>query len=127
MIKSESATPKPEGSIMGSDVRGYFQDKAKKQPKRARTRAIILDGIVETIARYGLEGTTIREIVESAGVSHGTFYNHFENRDEAMRKVVSAARFSIDNARTMRDTKGMLTWLDANERVKPGPKGCIGY
>ncbi len=50
-----------------------------------------------------------------------------ENRDEAMRKVVSAVRFSIDNARTMRDTKGMLAWLDENERVKPGPKGCIGY
>ncbi len=50
-----------------------------------------------------------------------------EMRDEAMRKVVSAARFSIDNARTMRDTKGMLAYLDKNPRVKPGPKGCIGY
>lgn len=50
-----------------------------------------------------------------------------ENRDEAMRKVVSAARFSIDNERTMRDTKGMLSWLDKNEAVKAGAKGCIGY
>lgn len=82
-------------SPTGADDRRYFQEKAKKQPKRERTRAIILDGIVETIARYGLEGTTIREIVETAGVSHGTFYNHFENRDEAIRAAASSVANEI--------------------------------
>ncbi len=50
-----------------------------------------------------------------------------ENRDEFMRKVVSAVRFSINNGLIMRDTKGMLAYLDKNPRVKAGPKGCIGY
>ncbi|MCP5087650.1 MAG: TetR/AcrR family transcriptional regulator [Rhodobacteraceae bacterium] len=71
------------------NVRRYFQDKARQRPKKERTKAILLDGIVETIAQYGLGGTTIKEIIEVAGVSHGTFYNHFESRDEAIRCAAS--------------------------------------
>ena len=85
----------PHSSRLEPDVRRYFQDKAKKQPKRERTHAIILDGIIDTIARCGLEGTTIREIAESAGVSHGTFYNHFQNRDEAIRVAASSVANEI--------------------------------
>ncbi len=79
----------------GQDVRRYFQDKARKQPKKERTKAILLDGIVETVAQYRLDGTTIKEIVEIAGVSHGTFYNHFENRDEAIRVAASSVADEI--------------------------------
>ena len=95
MIKPSTPYLNLHSTFLEPDVRRYFQDKAKKQPKRERTRAIILDGIVETIARYGLEGTTVREIVETAGVSHGTFYNHFENRDEAIRVAASSVANEI--------------------------------
>ena len=95
MAKADIPHPTPRDPFLQPDVRRYFQEKAKKQPKRERTRAIILDGIVETIAQNGLEGTTIREIVETAGVSHGTFYNHFKNRDEAIRVAASSVATEI--------------------------------
>lgn len=50
-----------------------------------------------------------------------------ENRDEGTMKVVSAARFSINNACIMRDTRSMLRYLDGEPLVSSGPKGCIGY
>ncbi len=84
-----------DGILTGPDVRRYFQDKARKKPKKERTRAVILDGIVESIAQCGLDRTTIKEIAEEAGVSHGTFYNHFESRDEAIRIAASAVAGEI--------------------------------
>lgn len=50
-----------------------------------------------------------------------------EARDEAMKDVVTACRLSLSNAGIMRDTKGMLVFLDGHKRVKKGAKGCIGY
>ncbi|PHS03586.1 MAG: hypothetical protein COA78_17635 [Blastopirellula sp.] len=82
-------------TISEHNVRRHFQDKARKMPKKERTRGIILDGIVETISLCGLDRTTIKEIVETAGVSHGTFYNHFENRDEAIRVAASSVANEI--------------------------------
>lgn len=50
------------------------------------------------------------------------------NRDESMMAVTTAARLSLTNARLMRDTKGMLAFLDGQAHVKKGPtKGGIGY
>jgi carboxymethylenebutenolidase len=49
------------------------------------------------------------------------------NRDDAMKDVVTACRLSLNNAGVMRDTKGMLAYLDGHERVRKGAKGCIGY
>ncbi len=49
------------------------------------------------------------------------------NRDEAMMTVVTACRLSLSNAGVMRDTKGILDFLEKTGEVRKGPKGCIGY
>lgn len=84
--------------VIPVDTRRYFQDKARKKGKRERTRAAIMDGMVEVVAELGLNRTTIKEITEQSGVSHGTFYNHFDNRDEAIRFTASTIATEIDNA-----------------------------
>ncbi len=38
--------------------------------------------MVESVARHGFAGTTLRELVALAGVSRTTFYSHFENKQE---------------------------------------------
>ena len=110
MTKLDIPPEFPSVSPLETDVRRYFLEKAKKQPKRERTRALILDAIVETIARHGLDGTTIREIVETASVSHGTFYNHFENRDDAIR--VAAMSVAHEIVATISDTIKRLDVAD---------------
>jgi AcrR family transcriptional regulator len=38
--------------------------------------------MVESVARHGFAGTTLRELVALAGVSRTTFYTHFENKQD---------------------------------------------
>ncbi len=57
----------------------------------------------------------------------GTVHFDLVRRDDAMSGVVRAAMNSITNALVTDDTAAMLGWLDGNDRVKPGPVGCIGH
>lgn len=55
--------------------------------KRSRTRQLLLDAALEVVAESG-EGFTLGEVTAVAGVSHGTFYNYFRDREELMDAVV---------------------------------------
>ena len=79
-----------ETMLIEVDVRRYFQDLARGQNKRERTRAILMDAIIDAIASMGLQGATIKEITERAGVAHGTFYNHFDSQEEAFVAAASS-------------------------------------
>jgi AcrR family transcriptional regulator len=49
----------------------------------ARHQKARLEGaMVETVARHGFAGTTLRELVALAGVSRTTFYEHFESKQD---------------------------------------------
>ncbi len=48
-------------------------------------------------------------------------------RDDAMFQCMRAAMNSLSNASVMDDTGGWIGWLDAQDRCKPGPVGCVGY
>ena len=68
-------------------MRHYFQDKSTNLGKRERTRSILIDGAIAAIATHGLQGASIKEITSIAGLSNGTFYNHFEDREEIFRQA----------------------------------------
>ncbi len=55
--------------------------------KRSRTRQTLLDAALEVLAESG-EGFSVGEVAARAGVSHGTFYNYFGDRDELMDALV---------------------------------------
>ena len=55
--------------------------------KKARTRQRLLDAAMEVLAEHG-ESFTIADVSERAGVSHGTFYNYFADRDELLAALV---------------------------------------
>lgn len=57
-------------------------------PKRERTRAAIVDAAVTVIAEKGLEAASIDELMNTAGMARGTFYNYFQSRDEVVWAVV---------------------------------------
>jgi AcrR family transcriptional regulator len=50
--------------------------------KRARTRAALVRGAMEVMARGGTDAVTVAAVTTAAGVSHGTLYNHVEGLDE---------------------------------------------
>lgn len=57
----------------------------KPQQSRARaTVAAIVDAGFISLARHGIEGTTTRHIAEIAGISIGSLYEYFANKQEVM-------------------------------------------
>jgi AcrR family transcriptional regulator len=46
-------------------------------------RQRILRAVVEVASGTGYGGLTVRDVIERAGVSRRTFYEHFENKDQA--------------------------------------------
>ncbi len=48
-------------------------------------------------------------------------------RNDAMSVVIRGAMNSLTNAMITDDTGGMLGFLDAQDKVKPGPVGCVGH
>src|ERR1700709_610327 len=57
----------------------------------------------------------------------GTVLFDLPRRTDAMSAVIRASMNSLTNELVTDDTSAMLGWLDANDRVKPGPVGCVGY
>lgn len=54
---------------------------------RARTRERILRGAVQAVALHGIAKLDMGDVSASAGVSRGTLYRYFANRDELLRAV----------------------------------------
>lgn len=55
--------------------------------KKARTRMLLLDTALEVLAEQG-EGFSIADLAGRAGVSHGTFYNYFADREQLIDALV---------------------------------------
>lgn len=62
-------------------------ERGRKQPKQARSRATveaILDGAVRVLDQEGPDAATTSRIAEVAGVSVGTLYQYFGERDDIL-------------------------------------------
>jgi carboxymethylenebutenolidase len=57
----------------------------------------------------------------------GTLRFDIPRRNDAMSVVIRGAMKSLTNAAVAEDTRGMLAFLDAQDKVKPGPVGCVGH
>ncbi len=76
-------------------MRHYFQDLSRQSSKRERTRSVLIDGAIATVAERGLSDASIKAITESVGLSNGTFYNHFDDREQLFREAAIAAAEAI--------------------------------
>ena len=69
----------------------------RRKPKQQRSEKmvqLILDGALDAVARYGMEGTTTRHIAERAGISVGTLYHYFDDKADvytALQNRMSSA------------------------------------
>ncbi len=68
----------------------FFQDACSGEPKRRRTRALILDTAIGIMSEKGLERASILEIAQRAGLSNGSFYYHFRDKNELLEAVGGA-------------------------------------
>ncbi|ORM35139.1 TetR/AcrR family transcriptional regulator [Williamsia sp. 1135] len=62
----------------------------RSDTRRTRIRRIqLLDAALETFVEYGYGEVGVAEIVARIGCSHGTFYNYFDNKRDALDALLS--------------------------------------
>src|SRR5271156_1513137 len=84
----------------------------RRSEEKANTRKKILDAASRRFRLEGLEGATIANVLGDAGLTHGTFYAHFQSKEALLAEafVVAAAETS------QRWIKG-VSGLPAKQRV----------
>jgi AcrR family transcriptional regulator len=74
----------------------------RRSRRKAETRTKLVDGARSVFAREGLESATINQITEEADVGFGSFYNHFDGKDQivaaVLEQVIAEAGAAIDEA-----------------------------
>ena len=70
--------------------------KCGRPPKSAEpldAKKTIIDATIALIKREGADAITVRNVVEETGLSIGTFYHHFRNKDDLMMYFVREESF----------------------------------
>jgi len=57
----------------------------------------------------------------------GTVRFDTARRNDAMSAVIRSAKQSLTNASVAEDTAGMIAFLDAQQKARQGPLGCVGH
>ena len=75
----------------------FFQNKENHSSKKNRTKAAIIDGAIEVLAKKGYQNASIREMTEKAGIANGTFYNHYKDRRSIFDEVGKLIAIELTN------------------------------
>lgn len=70
----------------------------QNQELRAESQRRILAAARATFVRLGVDGATIRDIAEEAGVAQGLLYNYFRSKDDLLREVFHAGMRDVAEA-----------------------------
>ncbi len=91
-------------TVTGATVRATGAPPSRAAARRASTLRVrlreatteaILTATEAALAEHGLAGATMQAIAARAGVSVGTVYNHFRDRDELFRALFAARRHEL--------------------------------
>ena len=99
---------------------------------KARTRARILDEAAKAMREQGTEGVGVAALMKRAGLTHGGFYAHFENRDDLVAHAVE--RMFEDSGRVLRSRlthadpaeglRALIDWYLSEEMRRSPDRGC---
>ncbi|HMM88346.1 TetR/AcrR family transcriptional regulator [Bradyrhizobium sp.] len=78
--------------------------KLNRVERNAWTKRRIFDAATKIVGKYGYAEASVARITEQAGVAQGTFYNHFENRQELLDQLLP--KIGIDMVHFIRDCTG---------------------
>ncbi|MEM6458816.1 MAG: TetR/AcrR family transcriptional regulator [Planctomycetota bacterium] len=101
--------------------------------KGVRTRRRVLDAAARRVREEGLAGVAVHEVMRDAGLTHGGFYAHFENRERLLAEAVGhAGRESGDwlerRVGHLRGRAWVEAWVDGylgDAHCRSRARGCI--
>lgn len=70
--------------------------KTEASPRMARTRGALLAAGLELLCERPIDAIAIDEIVETAGVAKGTFFNHFEDKHDFAARIAGDIRLDLE-------------------------------
>lgn len=85
---------------------------------KARTRARILDEAAKAMREKGADGIGVAALMQRAGLTHGGFYAHFENRDDLVAHAVD---------RMFQDSARLVSHYLSKDDAAEGLTGLIDY
>jgi len=69
--------------------------KTKKAFQSEKSRAAIMSATMDLISKYGVSGTTVDKISAEAGLSKGSIFWHFDNKDNLFLTVIETIRTAL--------------------------------
>ena len=91
--------------IVRSVLRAEWRDDGRGRTREVmgvasveRREQNILDAAGRMFGRYGIQKTTVTDIVREAGISRATLYKHFESKEDIFREVLSREIMEILDA-----------------------------
>jgi AcrR family transcriptional regulator len=99
------------------------------RPRGEKTRRKLLDAGAKVLPSHGYQAARVDDIAEVAGVSHGSFYRYFQNKDDFFRVLAEEAslhmielldRFPVEAGRD-----GMRAWTEDWFATYEGNGGVI--
>ncbi|WP_050405263.1 TetR/AcrR family transcriptional regulator [Bradyrhizobium embrapense] len=88
--------------------------KLNRVERNAWTKQKIFDAATKVVGKYGYAEASVARITEAAGVAQGTFYNHFENRQELLDQLLP--KIGLDMVRFIHSRTG--TANEARQEVE---------
>ena len=80
--------------------------KLNRVERNAWTKRRLFDAATRIVGQYGYAEASVARITEKAGVAQGTFYNHFENRQELLDQLLP--KIGQDMVRFIRERSGTV-------------------
>lgn len=99
---------------------------------RPSLREKLASSAVDTLHTRGFKGCSIQDITEAAGVPKGSFFNHFENKEDlaidALRRYLEGARpdmLSDESVPPLQRLKNHFTFLSERLVDRGFERGCM--
>jgi TetR/AcrR family transcriptional repressor of nem operon len=93
---------------------------------KAAVRASIVASAARALRRDGIAGVSIPALMKAAGLTHGGFYVHFENRDELVAAaVLAAAEETAERVLSGDDLEACLGAYLSPEHAAHPEEGCV--
>ena len=83
--------------------------KTKKASQSEQSRAVILGATMDLISKHGFSGTTVDKIAADAGLSKGSIFWHFNNKETLFLAVIEAIRDGLFKALLVGQHEGLST------------------
>ncbi|MCQ4127653.1 TetR/AcrR family transcriptional regulator [Rhodococcus erythropolis] len=81
-----------------------------KTPAPAARRSQLIHAAEVVFTTHGYHASSVADIAQQAGVSHGTFYNYFKNKQDALEAIVDSTTQEFLDIFTLNPTTTLNTF-----------------